>query len=271
MQGKTHKAIGACVGVGMLAYDLQHGASILSISSVPLVTIGCAITAKGMNKGNRVDKSLVGMGIAVLILAAISVVAAISQGSVMWGLGLMSAPLGAMLPDIDHDSSKLGRTRKDVFEKLKVVLIALAILFSALTIFNAVLQHTIMQCLVFIICFWGLLLGLFFISKNKKVQQWSGFYKKHRGIMHTLFVPILIAVLAYVVKDDAFIMPLLVGVTLGYVSHLVADTCTVAGCPLLWPVTRKCISILPIRTGTTSEYICAAALGGLFIWIGAIM
>ena len=50
----------------------------------------------------------------------------------------------------------------------------------------------------------------------------------------------------------------------GYTSHLFADCETKAGCPILWPLYKKNISILPVTTGTAAEtLVMLLDLGGL--------
>jgi len=65
---------------------------------------------------------------------------------------------------------------------------------------------------------------------------------------------------------------LFVTFALGYLSHLVADALTMEGVPLLWPIYRKRIRLLPallaIRTGGAREYMATVALG-VFVVLAA--
>jgi inner membrane protein len=55
-----------------------------------------------------------------------------------------------------------------------------------------------------------------------------------------------------------------VAFSLGYLSHLVADALTIEGVPLLWPLVRRRLRLLPsllaIRTGGWREYVVMVAL-----------
>ena len=62
---------------------------------------------------------------------------------------------------------------------------------------------------------------------------------------------------------------LVFAVLLGVFSHLLLDACTRQGVPLLFPLTRKNISILHIRTNSTGEkvvFACLICLIGVMGW-----
>jgi inner membrane protein len=58
-----------------------------------------------------------------------------------------------------------------------------------------------------------------------------------------------------------------VAASVGYLSHLVADALTVDGVPLLWPLVKRRICLLPsflaIRTGGVAEYVVVIAVCAL--------
>lgn len=61
------------------------------------------------------------------------VIYSIRTSNMMYALGLATAPFGAMLPDIDHDRSKLGAVRKRVTEVIHVaaiIVLVLSVLFG---------------------------------------------------------------------------------------------------------------------------------------------
>lgn len=81
----------------------------------------------------------------------------------------------------------------------------------------------------------------------------------HRGFFHTPLVALVIAVVSGV-----FASPAGLWFAAGYLSHILADACTVRGVPLLWPYRSKEYSIAPIRTGSLRELCVACVLG---VWV----
>jgi len=114
-------------------------------------------------------------------------------------------------------------------------------------------------------------------------------FGKHRGFTHSLLGGFLFAVcllatgLLALFLLHANAIPIsqeeveigliaIVSSTLGYFSHLLADSLTVAGISFFWPSGLR-IRLLPrsycIKTGRTSEYIVVGAVAltiGLLIW-----
>jgi len=166
--------------------------------------------------------------------------------------GAILCPVGAMLPDIDHNSTKLGKKRSAVTDTIVTVAKAVSAVF-AISVAVKTTRNTGNWKI-------GLLMGLvsslpvlvcILLASNEKIKKKFKFFNKHRGIMHTL-IPV-VGMLYAVPMVGGFIGALLTGLSSGYVSHLVADMETVRGCPVLWPLTDKNISLLPIRTGTIWE------------------
>lgn len=174
------------------------------------------------------------------------------------GWGLLVAPLSAIgcwLPDMDHDKTKLGRKRK--------------VLTSVSTgAANAMVYGGVAVCVIFAglaalgfadfgmdMTHLGIMLaGLIAIILLKKVVCNSDTFKwatKHRGVMHTLVVPALMFY-AIGLSSSPLYRYSVIGLTVGYISHLFADMLTVEGCPILFPVSRSNISIARFKT---SEYI----------------
>jgi len=166
--------------------------------------------------------------------------------------GAILCPVGAMLLDIDHNSTKLGRKRSAVTDIIVTVAKVATVIFAISVAAKTTRNTGNMQI--------GLLTGLasslpalvcILLASNEKIKKKFKFFTKHRGIMHTL-IPV-IGMLYAIPMVGGFIGALLTGLSVGYVSHLVADMETVMGCPVLWPLTDKNISLLPIRTGTIWE------------------
>jgi len=67
--------------------------------------------------------------------------------------------------------------------------------------------------------------------KNKKNSNNNNNYLKHRGIMHSLTVPLLIYLVYFALLRNNLILPFVVG----YVSHLLLDMLTPIGVPLFMP------------------------------------
>jgi inner membrane protein len=78
----------------------------------------------------------------------------------------------------------------------------------------------------------------------------------HRGLTHSLLAIAVFALLLALLGPDHLAAPLAVG----YLSHLLADSLTLSGVPLLWPSKRP-FGLRLIRTGSLPEIALIAALG----------
>lgn len=169
--------------------------------------------------------------------------------------------VGCMLPDIDHDKTKIGRKRK--------VLTSMTTAMANVVVFGGIILGLAAAFLVVkgFADFGlspGVLLGvsaalcvvaiLKKIIGNSKTFKWA---TKHRGLMHTLVVP---AIMFFALKVSDF--PLyhygILGLLVGYLSHLFADMLTVEGCPILFPLTKRNIRF-PTKFKTKSEVCTTAA------------
>lgn len=65
--------------------------------------------------------------------------------------------------------------------------------------------------------------------------------------------------------------PLLLWFGVGYLLHLAADMLTRAGVPLLWPITKRDFSLLPLKTGGFVESALAVLLWGFIAWRAALL
>lgn len=188
--------------------------------------------------------------------AAIVTYAVLTEQPLM-AFGIVTAPIGAMLPDIDHHNSKLGRQKDTVFKFIKkfsrIAMVAAAVILIV-SIFLSALGTVSPICLSVILI--GLLIN---IVLSKTLAEKIPFFTKHRGVMHTLLLPALLLAFSnftgmVVVKSLVF------GLAIGYISHLYADSLTVEGCPLVWPISQECVGPRLIKTGSVAEYICAVLL-----------
>lgn len=190
----------------------------------------------------------------------------IRHGNVAAVLGMVAAPMAAMLPDIDHGGSRIGKTRKMVANL--VVAAAIVAIVIAAWIYSSYIDsyRTLILTLLIVAIPIALLFG---ISQTKFGRRNIAFATKHRGIMHTLLLP-FVMFFAVGFINEIYFRILVLGATLGYLSHILADCFTVNGCPILFPITKKNISLLKIRTGSVEEKICAAIIITLILVIGFV-
>jgi inner membrane protein len=65
-----------------------------------------------------------------------------------------------------------------------------------------------------------------------------------------------------VLWQRGYAVPVVVGIAVGYLSHLLGDWMTNSGVPLLWPSKRRFVAPLKICTGDLREYVLAFAMYG---------
>lgn len=186
-------------------------------------------------------------------------------GPAMVALG--GSVIGCMLPDIDHDRSKIGSKRKvvtNIASRVTTTIVVVGIIVCAALIFaisyglvnSNINPATLLTGLVGLIAF---MLARAFLSKSEAVKWMT----HHRGLMHTLVPPALIFMLS-MSSDFSYWQGFFIGMTIGYLSHLLADSITVEGCPLLWPFTKKNIHIIfKLKTKDKSTWIAAYILAVL--------
>lgn len=77
----------------------------------------------------------------------------------------------------------------------------------------------------------------------------------HRSITHSLLAVMVAALLALVLTGQQGAIPALgFAFALGYASHVLADSFTQPGVPLLWPMkTRYCVPLMSFKTGDVLE------------------
>jgi len=166
----------------------------------------------------------------------------------------LAIPVGSAIacwwPDIDHNNSKLGRKRKAVTSALDKTLdttaksiIAIAITGLVLDFLNVLKLGNLLNIILFAAIIAGVYLIVSELVGNSKHVKWA---KKHRGIMHTLLMPIILYITANAV-DQSLWRFLFIGFTVGYVSHLVSDSVTPDKVPALWPITTEPIGITLVK------------------------
>lgn len=80
---------------------------------------------------------------------------------------------------------------------------------------------------------------------------------RHRGITHTLILPLILAVIALIPSLNPYIYYICIGLIFGILSHLLLDMLNPVGVPLFGPISSKTFRLLPksfsITTGTIFE------------------
>lgn len=132
-----------------------------------------------------------------------------------------AAAFGALLPDIDHPQSQVGRM---------------------------------------------------FPSVSRPVAALVG----HRGFTHSLLATLLMVAALVVASTrpqfaEALPHAVIGALSLGYLSHLLADYLTVRGIPLFWPYRRPAgdyhIPLVAFRTGGVAEWLITGGLGLLLTYL----
>lgn len=70
-------------------------------------------------------------------------------------------------------------------------------------------------------------------KKTRTVTYAISYFFKHRGILHSIFVPIIIYIIIYTFNTD-----IALAILLGYSSHIILDSLTKAGTRPFMPITK---------------------------------
>lgn len=199
-------------------------------------------------------------------------IAVVGHGDPTGALIVATSIVGSMLPDIDHDMTKIGRKRKVVtnitttaanilvFGGIIVGLVAALLVFKGFVDFGV--SPTRLLTAVAGLCIVAVLKK---VIGNSKTFKWA---TKHRGLMHTLVVPLLLW-LAMGASDYPVYHYGMMGLLIGYLSHLFADMETVEGCPILFPLTKNNIRFpTKFKTKDKSCTIAAYVTAGIAIAVG---
>ena len=188
-------------------------------------------------------------------------IAVAGHGDPTGALIAATSVIGCMLPDIDHDMTKIGRKRKVVTTLTTTVVNAIVFggivvgLIAALFVFKGFIDFGVSPVrLLLAVAGLGIVAVLKKVIGNSKTFKWA---TKHRGLMHTLFVPLLMG-LALTASDYPVYHYGVLGLLIGYLSHLFADMETVEGCPVLFPITKKHIRF-PTKFKTKDKSCTVAA------------
>ncbi|MDR1638245.1 MAG: metal-dependent hydrolase [Clostridiales bacterium] len=151
--------------------------------------------------------------------------------------------VGACLPDADHVGSEYGQKLR-FMGKISLGAAGGAVVFAVLYWF--ILHQFIWQ---FVVAAAGCVMFSLF-SKSLK----------HRGIMHSIWIPLLLMAIAYIgtMKNwfgeiQLAAVSSLVGVSGGYLTHLLADMFNPDGVKLFQPIFKGRFRVARILTGSDKE------------------
>jgi inner membrane protein len=85
-------------------------------------------------------------------------------------------------------------------------------------------------------------------EKIKIVSFIIRFFLGHRGLMHSIWIPLIFYLTLW-----GFSMNIAIALSFGYLSHLLLDGLTPSGVKILWPLNKKLKGF--IRTGSLMEYL----------------
>lgn len=172
---------------------------------------------------------------------------------------LAAVPVGAMIPDIDHDKSKIGRSRKNIIAAVSAVFGSLVIVAVSFFLVDAYTKNKLIPAVITVLTILIPFAILTSLSKIGFIKKNLKFMVKHRGLMHTLIMPAILLISAFFISEPTF-KTVVTGLAIGYVTHIFADLLTVRGCPVFYPFSKKNFNIMKIKTGTLSEYVAGFIL-----------
>lgn len=106
-------------------------------------------------------------------------------------------------------------------------------------------------------------------SKLGSKHKWLSKHLTHRGITHTLLIPVIIFGIFFLLQSIPIIPSLLFGFEVGYVAHIFADMFNKKGVPILWPLTKAKLHIACVKTASTPQQVVFIIFweAGLLLWI----
>jgi len=181
---------------------------------------------------------------------------------------LAAVPVGAMIADIDHDSSKIGRSRKGIITAISAIFGSLVIVAVSFFLADAYAKERLMPAIAIVLMILIPFVFLTSLAKISFIKNNLKFMVKHRGLMHTLILPGIMLAATFFITEPTFKI-VVTGLTVGYATHIFADLLTVRGCPIFYPLSKKNIKFMEIKTGTLSEYVAgliiSIAVGAFFL------
>lgn len=111
--------------------------------------------------------------------------------------------------------------------------------------------------------------GSYLGSRAKLASFVVGKTLGHRGATHSpLVMGVILGALYVAFGAKVMILPpLLLGLAAGILSHILLDSLTIGGVPLLYPIKKKKFSFLPLRTGGAGEDAVTFLMAGFAIFL----
>lgn len=165
-------------------------------------------------------------------------------------LGIPTAVVGSMLPDVDIENSRVSKKFPFVSPFLKHRGITHTLVFVATCYLSMAVNYSLNTKLI-ISAIFGLIFGILTI-------------KGRFALLKTLAVAGIFAALSY--SGEEVLPSLLFGMGFGWLFHIVEDMFNKKGCPILWPLTNKKLHLplgpFLVKTRTWQEAVF------LIIWEG---
>lgn len=211
---------------------------------------------------NKTTHQAFGICCSAVVLAFTGTQANIFGTDVNMLVAQLAMPIGALLPDLDHHGSTITRNMgvagKVVNNKLTRKVIKHRGFFHSLWMLGVFIFLAFQGIAVgtrqplFLDIFFILLMAASFISVGKL-----------KGKFKLLSYSVAGSTLAIVLMHHVFrqtyesiCLTLSIGLSIGYISHLIADMFNTKGIPLFWPVPTKLkFPLFNISTGSTGETI----------------
>jgi inner membrane protein len=83
---------------------------------------------------------------------------------------------------------------------------------------------------------------------------------KHRGLTHSIFAVLLLALMFWYTNYNQYLLYF----SIGYISHIFLDLLTVAGVPLIYPISKFHFKLGCVKTGSGGENIVCTILYSVF-------
>lgn len=162
-------------------------------------------------------------------------IASLSVGDIQGAIfAVPSAMIGAKAPDIDHKNTKQGK----VFNAFRVMVPVIAVVFVLGYIYCWLYKGVKLNPLIAVIP-----------VVTAYVLRDGAWFWGHRHGTHTLIIPVILLIGHLCIRTAYPVLgSVILSFNAGYMSHLLADTCTYDGCMLLYPFYKKKISISKVKS-----------------------
>lgn len=189
--------------------------------------------------------------------------AVLATGTLMTG-----AALGSLIPDLDHEGSALSQKVKPLGMVVSSVCKHRGFTHTGLAWFMFTLVCLVITAgLGFVkVNDWGTagLIGLMFALIVVAIIKWLGKTFHIRYIQRVVYRPVYMAsmigllFIVFTLFADCLVEYLgyyFIGLSIGYLSHLLVDMLTVSGVPLLYPYSEKMYRAARLTTGEDDKWV----------------